>query len=77
MVQDAIPHLVLFLESSDPVLQGLSVWSLGLLGAETAKSKLETFTGDRAQVPLYSDGELVVRTIGELVEKALAAIAKK
>jgi len=77
MVQDAIPHLALFLESSDPVLRGLSVWSLGLLEAETSRPRLEAFTGDKAQVPLYLNGELVARTIGDLAQEALAAIAKK
>jgi hypothetical protein len=33
MVQDAVPHLIRFLESSDAKVRGMAAWTVGLLGA--------------------------------------------
>jgi hypothetical protein len=72
MVQDALPHLLLFLESPDATVRGLAAWTLGLLGAEAARSQLEALLGDEAEVLLYMDGRLMVRRVGDLAKEALA-----
>jgi hypothetical protein len=76
LVQDAVPHLVLFLESPDATVRGLASWTLGLLGAEAARPQLEMLLGDKAEVSLYSDDRLMVRSIGELAGEALAGITR-
>ena len=75
IVQDAIPHLLLFLESSDAVVRGMAAWATGLLGAKGAQPKLETLLEDNAQLSLYLNNELVRRTVSGLAKEALAAIA--
>jgi len=74
IVQDAIPHLILFLESSDAVLRGMAAWTTGLLRAEEARPKLEALLEDDTEVLLYVNLKLVRRTVGGLAKEALASI---
>jgi len=77
LVQDALPHLLSFLESADATVRGLAAWTLGLLGAEAARPQLEALLGDEAEVPLYIGGRLMVRCVGDLAKEALAGIRSK
>jgi len=76
LVQDALPHLLLFLESPDATVRGVAAWTLGLLGAETARPQLEVLLGDEAEVPLYMDDRLMVRCVSDLAKEALATITR-
>ena len=75
MVQDAVPHLIKFLESSDATVRGMAAWTAGLLRATAARVKLEAFLEDDAAMLLYLNNELVRRTVSGLAKEALAAIA--
>ena len=77
LVQDAVPHLLLFVKSSDATVRGLSVWTVGLLGAEAARPQLEALLGKKADVPLYIGGRLMVRCVGDLAKEALDVIKHK
>lgn len=77
LVQDAVPHLLLYLESPDATVRGLAAWAVGLLGAEAARPQLEALLGDEAEVPLYIGGRLMVRCVGDLAKEALAGIRHK
>jgi hypothetical protein len=72
LVQDAGPHLLLFLESPDATVRGLAAWAVGLLGAEAARPQLEALLEDGAEVPLYIDARLVLRRVCDLAKEALA-----
>ena len=74
MVRDAIPHLMSFLKSPDAIVRGLAAWALGLLRAESARSKLEGLLEDDANIPLYIDRDLTRRRVSDLAEEALASI---
>ena len=74
LVRDAVPHLVLFLESPDATVRGLAAWTLGLLAAEAARPQLEELLGDEAEITLYVDDRLVVQSVGALAGEALAGI---
>jgi HEAT repeat protein len=74
LVQNAVPHLVLFLESPDAAVRGLAAWTLGLLVAEAARPQLEVLLGDEAEITLYMDDRLIVRSVGALAGEALAGI---
>ena len=76
MVQQAGPHLLSFLGSSDPVLRGITAWSLGTLGSEAARPRLDALTGDDAELTIHLNGVLAARTVGELAKEALAAMAE-
>lgn len=74
MIPDAVPHLLLFLESPDGIVRGLAAWTVGLLGAAAARPKLEGLLEDVTEVPLYLNRNLVRRTVGGLAKEALAII---
>ena len=76
MIQDAVPHLLLFLESPDGIVRGLAAWTMGLLRARSAQEKLEALVEDDAEVLLYLNRNLVRRTVGDLAKEALAAITE-
>jgi len=77
LVQDALPHLLLFLESPDATVRGLAAWTVGLLGAEAAKPQLEALVGDDTEVSLYLNRRLVRRHMSDLAKEALVAIDQK
>ena len=77
LVQDAVPHLFLFLKSPDATVRGLAAWTVGLLGAEAARTHLQELLGDEADVPIYIDGRLMVRSVGDLANEALDVIKHK
>lgn len=77
LVQDAVPHLLLFLESPDATVRGLAVWTLGLLGAEAARPQLEVLLRDDAPVSVYLDGKLVHSCVSDLTKEALACMGKR
>ena len=77
MVQDAVPHLLLFLESPDATVRGLAAWTLGLLEVEAARPQLEVLLGDEVEVLLYMDDRLMVRCVGDLAKEALAEITRR
>lgn len=73
LVQDAGPHLLSYLASTDAPLRGLAAWAVGLLGVEAARSTLETLFEDKAEISLYLDRRLVRRSVGDLAKEALAS----
>ena len=76
LVQDAVPHLILFLESSDATVRGMTAWTVGLLRATAARVKLEALLEDDAAMLLYLNRELVPRSVNALAKEALAAITE-
>ncbi len=76
MVQDAVPHLILFLESSDATVRGMTAWTVGLLRATAARVKLEALLEDDATMLLYLNRELVPRSVNALAKEALTAITE-
>jgi len=77
LVQDAVPHLLSSLKSPDAGIRGLAAWTLGLLGAEGARTQLEVLLLDNAEISLYLNGELVRRSLSDLAKEALAPVDKK
>jgi hypothetical protein len=76
IVEDAIPHLLPFLESSDATVRGMAAWTLGLLRAPSARDKLKKLLQDEAEVPLYLNLKLEHRTVSDLAKEALDAITE-
>ncbi len=71
---DAGRYLNPYLESSDATVRGRAAWALGLLGASEARTKLEALLGDREEVRIYLDRELVRSSVGDLASQALNRI---
>ena len=76
MVQDAVPHLIQFLESSDATVRGMAAWTVGLLRAIAARVKLEALLEDDTAMLLYLNRELVPRSVNALAKEALTAITE-
>ena len=73
---DAGRYLLPYLESDDGTVRGLAAWSLGLTRTREAGAGLEALVGDREEVRVYLDRELVVASVGELASQALALIGE-
>jgi hypothetical protein len=74
MMQDAIPHLLPFLEAEDAALKGHAVWVLGLLGAQEARSHIVSLIDNEEEVEIYLNGELTRCRVKDLAEEALQRI---
>jgi hypothetical protein len=68
LVSDGIPVLLSCLESSDPYLCGISVWSLGKLGDAGGNDRIIGLCSDTRKLIIYSDGELHETTVGEIAK---------
>ncbi|MBW2147403.1 MAG: HEAT repeat domain-containing protein [Deltaproteobacteria bacterium] len=77
LVKDAADHIDRYLRSRDAGVRGLAAWAAGFLGAEEVGSELEGLLHDRSEVLLYMDRKLVVLSVGDLAQQALAALEKK
>jgi HEAT repeat protein len=73
LVQDALPHLLPYLSSTDASVRGLAAWTVGLLGPETAWQPLQPLLADNAEIRLYLNRRLVVCLVSDLAKEALAA----
>ncbi|HKN19252.1 MAG TPA: hypothetical protein VJW95_05590 [Dissulfurispiraceae bacterium] len=82
------PELVAFiikdlpdmLEDRNPVVRGYTVRLMGLLqdafNAEDSRQQISKLSGDSSPVPVYSEGELLTRTVGEIAGEVLHKAAK-
>jgi hypothetical protein len=70
VVDDLLPYL----QSSDGPVRGLSVWSLGILKAQSANKQIQQLFDDRGSVTLYFDGEIIETTVSELAHQAFNAL---
>jgi hypothetical protein len=73
LLKNTTPHLRPFLSSSDPILRGLAVWTMGLIGDSQGDSALAVLESDETEVTLYLNGKDRSYRISELARKALAA----
>ncbi|MCC6347728.1 MAG: HEAT repeat domain-containing protein, partial [Nitrospirales bacterium] len=70
-VRFALEELPSFLADPHPSVRGYSVWVLGILGSNGAMEAMEKLRDDHAPVPFYLEGNLVTRTVGEIVAEIL------
>lgn len=76
LVQDARAYLLPYLKSMDATVRGMAAWTFGLLGADVALPQLEALLVDEAEVSLYVDRRLVLRSVSDLAKEALAGITQ-
>lgn len=67
-------YLLYYLDAKDFVVRGRAVRAVGLLGIQTARSRLERLRNDMAICPLYIHPELVCLPVGELARQALISL---
>jgi hypothetical protein len=71
-VQDADAFCISCLASDDPAVRGYAAWALVRLKTPAGAGRLSGMTGDSGRLRIYSDGELVQTTVGEVCRSALA-----
>ncbi len=77
LVKDAAAHLDKYLQSQDATVRGLAAWTMGLLGAEEARLRLEGLLNDSAEVQLYLHHEIVSKRVTDLAKQALIVLDQK
>jgi hypothetical protein len=68
---DAAPHVMPYLQSSDPSVRGHAAWIMGLLRVEEARSNLEQLIKDTAGLQTYRDRKLIKVQVKELAQEAI------
>jgi hypothetical protein len=70
-VESAIPLIVSCLHDADAQTRGLAAWCLGQLGAIQNAPHLESLLKDESLVDMYVGGQLVRKSVAQLVCEAL------
>ncbi|HXW69669.1 MAG TPA: HEAT repeat domain-containing protein [Dissulfurispiraceae bacterium] len=80
LVAFIIKDLPEMLEDRNPVVRGYTVRLIGLLqdalNAEDSRQQISKLSGDNSPVPVYIDGELLTRTVGEIAGEVLHKAVK-
>ncbi|WP_022662551.1 DVU0298 family protein [Paucidesulfovibrio longus] len=74
LVRKAERFLVAALNETDGPNRGLAAWTLGLLGADSAREGLLALESDPAEVRLFREGTLETTNVGQLAREALERI---
>jgi HEAT repeat protein len=74
-VKPAIPWIIPCLDNSDPQTRGMAVWCLGQLGAVEHLSPYEILLRDESLIDFYNDGQLVRKSVAQLVGEILTSEA--
>jgi len=70
-VESAVPLIRPFLKSPEAIQRGYAARALGVLGASDAKQDIEKLIGDNSTIPVYNDGEIQEKNVGEIATEAL------
>jgi HEAT repeat protein len=71
LIQAAIPHLGLYLQSADAEIRGLAARAVGLLGSEDLRAQLLDLLLDPSPLSLYEDGNLLDTSVKQIAKQAL------
>lgn len=74
LAKQVVPHLLEYLSSADAAVCGLAARALGLLKSVQAVEHLKQLDGDEREVRVYQGGKVVVTTVKDLADEALASI---
>jgi hypothetical protein len=76
LMTGAIPHLLPFIQARDAQLRGLATWTLGLLGAQEARSRIQLLANDSTEVEVYIDRQTRRCRVMDLAKQALDRITQ-
>lgn len=71
LVKHAMPAILPYLHSPDPVLRGFAVYAIGEIGSAGAIRELEKLQDDISSITIYEDGELREKTVGGLARSSI------
>ncbi|MBI5204232.1 MAG: HEAT repeat domain-containing protein [Nitrospirae bacterium] len=75
LVKHAMPAILPYLHSPDPVLRGLAAWAIGEIGSAGAIRELEKLQDDISSITIYEEGELREKTVGELARSSIKKLS--
>jgi len=70
----AVPLIRQFLNSPEAIQRGYAARTLGALGASDAIQDLEGLVSDDNLIPVYHDGDLQEKTVGDMATEALSRL---
>jgi HEAT repeat protein len=73
---DAVKHIMPFLESEDEHVRGFAAWIMGYLKAEESMPRLEELKSDESIVQIFMEEKLIDTKVKDLAEEALIRIQK-
>ena len=73
-IEDSVPLIRPFLKSSDAIQRGYAARALGALGASDARQDIEGLLNDNNLIPVYNDGDIQEKTVGEIATEALSKL---
>ena len=71
VVEDAVPHVALFLNSNDATVRGYAVWVMGMAAPGTTTDEIEALLSDDAEIQIWRNHHLETCRVKELAEEAL------
>ncbi len=74
-VEYAVPVIRQFLNSPEAVQRGYAARALGVLGASDTKQEIEELVQDDSLIPVYQDGDIHQKTVGEVATEALSMLS--
>jgi len=73
-IEDAVPLIRPFLNSSDAIQRGYAARALGVFGVSDVRRDIEKLIKDDNIVPVYHDGDLQEQTVGDIATAALSKL---
>ena len=74
-IEYAVPLIRQFLNSPEAVQRGYAARALGVLGASDARQDIEGLVNDESPIPVYHDGDIQKKTVGDIATEALSRLS--
>lgn len=74
LLHEVLPEIVPFLTNPEPQIRALAAWGLGKARYQPAADAIRDLTGDEDPVQLYDRGHLLLTTVGQVAQEALAGL---
>jgi hypothetical protein len=71
-VQDAVPHIALFLDSRDATVRGYAAWVIGMAAPGTTTDELRALLSDEEEIQIWRNQQLETCRVKDLAEAALS-----
>lgn len=72
--EDAIAHIIPFLESDDAHVRGIAAWVMGYMKAEESISRIKELKADENIIQIYYKEKYIDTRVKDLAQKALIRI---
>ncbi len=74
LVKFILKDLQLMIKDSNPSVRGHAAWVVGILGEKILSEDISSLVNDASTINFYHDGELIKKTVSEIVKEAINKI---